>query len=171
MSKTNKNTSTDKQKTEQPNKSYSGKRYARVHPTTGKISLTKQSFKEQCDINNIINQVARTGVLQHANNAEADYVDAPEGDFQYMMNREADAKSQYELLPEHIRELFPTPISLAEFLSDDDNRPEAEELGLIPTDPLLKADIVSEASTEALSTNPDTNPPPSVVESPTDGAS
>lgn len=41
---------------------------------------THQSFKDECDINNIIEMHTRTGVVQHLNNRQPQYGDCPDSD-------------------------------------------------------------------------------------------
>ena len=48
------------------------------------------------------------------------------------MNRVLAAKTEFESLPAQIRARFQNdPAQLIEFLQDENNRPEAEELGLV----------------------------------------
>lgn len=48
---------------------------------TGVESLTHQSFKDECDVNNVIKRFTRTGQLTHVNQRPAQYGDAPEQSF------------------------------------------------------------------------------------------
>lgn len=44
-------------------------------------SLTRGSFKAECDVNNIVQQYARTGLVNHVAKATPHYGDAPDIDF------------------------------------------------------------------------------------------
>lgn len=67
---------------------------------------TKQSFKDECDINNIVEKYQRTGAVSHANNYEAQYGDVNVADFQTAMNTVAQANTMFEDLPSSLREEF-----------------------------------------------------------------
>lgn len=44
-------------------------------------SLTHQSFKDECDVNNIVRAYTQTGMINHLPRTEPQYGDAPEIDF------------------------------------------------------------------------------------------
>lgn len=46
----------------------------------GVTSLAKQSFKDECDVNNVIERFTRTGKLDHLNPRSPQYGEAPEMD-------------------------------------------------------------------------------------------
>src|SRR6185369_4770159 len=52
-----------------------------VVPDPKAISMTKQSFKDECDINNIVRRFEATGIVDHINAAHAKglYTDLPSG--------------------------------------------------------------------------------------------
>lgn len=80
----------------------------RVTTPTGELSLTHQSFKQDSDINVIVDRFARTGELPR-NNREPIYVDAPdleEGNFTSMQQKAAAARTLWEDLPEATRESY-----------------------------------------------------------------
>lgn len=52
-----------------------GRRVQVVFPEKG---LTKQSFKEECDVNNIVDTFLRTGIVLGQNKREAQYGEAPD---------------------------------------------------------------------------------------------
>lgn len=94
-------------------------------------SLTKQSFLEESDINTIVKRFNLTGQLPD-NVREPRYGDY-EGvfDFHTAMNAVRQAQEGFDILPAHIRARFHNdPQELLEFMADDNNRPEAEKMGL-----------------------------------------
>jgi len=44
-------------------------------------SLTRQSFKDECDVNQIVKRYTETGMINHIPRTKPQYGDAPEGDF------------------------------------------------------------------------------------------
>lgn len=106
-------------------------------------SLTHQSFKEECDINEIVRRFGLTGELPN------DYTPPVSGDFtnvtdfQSAMNAVRAAEEQFMLVPAHIRERFNNdPQRLIEFLENDANRAEALTLGLLQPPPEQTRDAV-----------------------------
>lgn len=98
--------------------------------TTGK-SRTKQSAKDECDINNIMKKYHRTGLLPSVN-ADGVYADvAVLGDFKTAYDQVIRAQELFDSLPSRVRERFDnSPQALLEFCQDDKNLKEAVELGL-----------------------------------------
>lgn len=97
-------------------------------------SMTKQSFVEQCDINNILKQFRTTGMVQHmrANADQGRYEDLPDSvDFQESMALVMDAQNAFASLPSKVRSRFDNdPAKFLEFMSDPRNQDEVYELGL-----------------------------------------
>lgn len=97
--------------------------------------LTQQSFKDECDINVLLQRYKVTGVvgaelLSSRSDAFIDVLDV--GDFMDCQNRLIDARNAFDSLPSSVRERFDNDaMKLVEFLSDVKNRGEAVELGLI----------------------------------------
>jgi phage internal scaffolding protein len=95
-------------------------------------SLAQQHFKDECDINNILRQFNITGLLPDAplSPRYGDFTGI--GDYHTALNRVIAAQDEFEALPAQIRARFNNdPAELIEFLEDDNNRPEAESLGLV----------------------------------------
>lgn len=95
-------------------------------------SLAQQHFKDECDINNILRQFNITGLLpeQPLSPRYGDFTGI--GDYHTALNRVIAAQDEFDSLPAQIRAKFDNdPANLIEFLNDDANRPEAEELGLV----------------------------------------
>jgi len=95
-------------------------------------SLAQQHFKEECDINTILQKFNITGLLPE-NTLSPRYGDFTGiGDYHTAMNRVIAVQEEFEALPAQIRARFNNdPENLIEFLENLDNRPEAEELGLV----------------------------------------
>jgi len=115
-----------------------------IHPVTGEIthppSRTKQEFKDECDINNIIKAYKITGQIAHisANAAKGVYMDLPEPtDYQESLNIIRQAEQSFDSLPAKIRDRFKNdPTQFLDFLKDPKNRDEAMDLGLIDRPPI-----------------------------------
>lgn len=69
-------------------------------------TLTEQSHKHACDVNNIMARYTATGVMEHVRNFEPVYADMTEGDYHDAMNAVASAKSMFEDLPSTMRRHF-----------------------------------------------------------------
>lgn len=95
-------------------------------------SLAQQEFKEESDINYIAERYGLTGEMPQV-------LDLPQYgdftgifDFQTAQNAVVEAKQQFMTLPAKMRARFNnSPQALLEFLADEDNRKEAEFLGLV----------------------------------------
>lgn len=58
--------------------------------------LTRQSFKEECDINNIVATYMRTGMVNHLPRVEPQYGDAPDLDFNEAAGIRARVRQMHE---------------------------------------------------------------------------
>jgi len=96
-------------------------------------SMTKQSFKDECDINVIMGRYMRTGVLDFINKHQPRYEDLTEAaDYQHAMLIVAESRSLFEDLPSSIRTKFENnPAKFLDFVHDPKNRPEMAEMGLL----------------------------------------
>lgn len=93
---------------------------------------TKQSFKNECDINTIVGRFAKTGVLSHTHGREPIWGDVEAMDFQGAMQLVANAREDFAALPSKLRDRFHNdPGALLGFLSNENNREEAIRLGLL----------------------------------------
>lgn len=96
------------------------------------LSLCKQSFAEEVDINTIVRRFHLTGELPTDVRAPQ-YVDF-EGvfDFHSAMNAVARAGESFDRMPAHVRARFHnSPAEFVDFCSDAANRSEAVKLGLV----------------------------------------
>jgi phage internal scaffolding protein len=95
-------------------------------------SLAQQHFKEECDINTILQKFNITGLLPEAPLSPRYGDFSGIGDYHTALNRVIAAQDEFEALPAQIRARFDNdPAKLIEFLDDEANRPVAEELGLV----------------------------------------
>lgn len=95
-------------------------------------SLAQQHFKEECDINTILQKFSVTGILPEAPLSPRYGDFSGIGDYHTALNRVIAAQEEFEGLPAQIRARFDNdPAKLIEFLDDEANRPEAETLGLV----------------------------------------
>ena len=86
---------------------------------------TKQSFKDECDINNIMARFQKTGVLAFANKFEARYGDVTGVDFGEAMRVVADARSMFAEMPARLRDRFANdPARFLEFVQNPANKDE-----------------------------------------------
>ncbi|UDN67647.1 internal scaffolding protein [robinz microvirus RP_82] len=101
-------------------------------------SMTKQEFKDECDINNIIKAYSQTGMLNHvaANAADGRYEDLPDNhELQDAILLVAAAEASFMSLPAKIRDRFGNdPVRFVEFTSNPDNLSEMHTLGLLRPD-------------------------------------
>lgn len=118
-----------------PRVDYDGTLY---NPHTGEFftppDRTKQAFKDECDINNILKQYKATGQLTHVRShaQQGKYDNLPdEVDFQTSLNTVIAAERAFSSLPSKLRNRFHNdPVEFLEFMSDPANQDEAIELGL-----------------------------------------
>lgn len=95
-------------------------------------TMTRQSHKDECDLNLIMRRFAATGILPAARPG-AMYGDfSSVGDYQTSLGIIERARSQFAALPSVIRERFKNdPSLMLAFVSDPANRDEAIKLGLV----------------------------------------
>jgi phage internal scaffolding protein len=107
-----------------------------VHVTFSTIgdSRTKQSFKAECDVNNILKNYNKTGIMPENFNP-GEYRDVDGIDYQESMQMVASANSMFEELPSALRKRFHNdPAQLLSFVHDEANVAEAHKLGLLRDD-------------------------------------
>lgn len=112
---------------------YSG--HVRHAITFSEETRTKQSFKDECDINNIMAKYQRTGLVEAVNQRQPQYGDVSAIDFRTAMETVANAQEMFEAMPSSTRKRFGnSPASFLEFVQDPGNRAEAIKLGLMKED-------------------------------------
>lgn len=106
----------------------------RVVVRSGRPSRVQQSFKSECDINNVMAKYRRTGYINFSRDiSEGKYLDLSSvGDFQTSMNKVIAAQNAFESLPSQIRNYFRNdPAEFLEFVGNPANAAKAAELGLV----------------------------------------
>lgn len=104
----------------------------RVQISFSGLGRTKQSFKAECDINQILARFLRTGVLDFTNKNEARYGDVTGLEYQTAVFQISRAKSMFEELPAQLRARFENePGRFIEFVNNPRNREECVEMGLM----------------------------------------
>lgn len=96
-------------------------------------SLTKQSFKDQVNINTIVAKHRRTGMFEHLNEKTPFYGDVSHiEDYKSCLEIVIKAKTLFAGMSADIRERFKNdPNEMISFLNDKSNLKEAEELQMI----------------------------------------
>lgn len=121
------------------------------------LSMTKQSFKDECDINNIIKRFDLQVATEHLQLAieRGYFVDLPSDlDFQEMQNQVAQARQAFEALSGAVRARFHNdPQEFLAFMQDPSKQQEAIDLGLAtlkpepaPPPPPMKVEVVNPES-------------------------
>lgn len=96
-------------------------------------SRTKQSFKDECDINNVVSRWMKSGIAGSSFNASTgsflDVSNVP--DYHTAMNVVLNAQRLFSELPSVVRERFKNdPGEYLRFMDDPNNTEEAIKLGL-----------------------------------------
>lgn len=101
-------------------------------PSVGK---TKQSFKDECDINVIMSRYMKTGVIDFVNKHQGRYGDVTGLDYQSAMQTISFAQSLFHELPSSVRTRFENdPAQFMDFVHDPSNEAEMHSLGLMKSD-------------------------------------
>lgn len=104
---------------------------ARVTIDTGP-GLTEQCHKEECDMNYILRDYQKTGLIKHAKENEGRYDDISVQDFQEAMLIVKEAENMFSGLPSNIRKRFQNnPAEFLEFTQNAENRDEMVKLGIL----------------------------------------
>lgn len=107
-------------------------------------SVTKQSFKEECDINTIMAKYQYNGELPILNQQFPQYLDCTGIEFQTYVDYVAQARDMFAALPSKIRNTFDNdPARFVDFCSQEANRAQLKEWGL------LAPEVTKPASTPA----------------------
>lgn len=95
--------------------------------------LTKQSMRDECDINLIMKKYAKTGVLEHQRQYRGDYSEFEAIDFHEAMNAITAANAMFMELPAKVRAQFGNdPGSFVDFVTDPENLEAVQKMGLAP---------------------------------------
>lgn len=99
----------------------------------GDVIVTKQEFRKEADINEIIRRIERSGLVSHVNQREPFFGDVtPFQGLHDALIKVEEARNLFMSYPAEIRNRFSNdPVQFVEFLEDESNRAEAIELGII----------------------------------------
>ncbi len=98
-------------------------------PTDYSDGRTKQSFKDETDVNAIIQKHTRMGTLSHLEQWGGNYGDWGDFDFQSAQNQIAKANSMFEQLPAGVRNQFKnSPERFLDYVTDPANKDNLAEL-------------------------------------------
>jgi len=94
---------------------------------------TKQSFKDECDINTIMARYQSTGEIPVINERAPQYLDVSSGfDFASMQAQIVQAQSLFNDLPSTLRNRFSNdPGAFLAYCQDESNHEEMRKLGLL----------------------------------------
>ncbi len=108
---------------------------------------TRQSFKKECDINQIMAKYQKTGAISHFARHASRYDFATGLDFHESMNVVLEGQRIFGELPAEIRARFITPEAFLDFVQDPANGDEMREMGLRdPVSRQEKAKLADEPS-------------------------
>lgn len=107
-----------------------GKIKRKVVLVTGE-GKTEQSHKKQCDMNYILRNYQKTGLITHAKKYQGQYDDVKVQDFNDAMMLVTKAKAMYEELPSNIRSRFTGPEQFIAFTNNPANAPEMVKMGIL----------------------------------------
>lgn len=104
------------------------------------LSLTKQSFKAECDVNEILRKWQKTGLVTHVASQPPKFGDFDQVvDYQGALNQVIAADAAFMALPSSVRDRFSNDAgALFAFVQDSSNRDEAISLGLIDPPPKVE---------------------------------
>jgi phage internal scaffolding protein len=99
--------------------------------------LTKQSFRDECDINTIMKRFANTGEIHHLNEGSPQFLDLPDAeDYQASLERVRAAEQAFSALPSAVRERYEnSPANLLEALGQEGERQFLIDQGIIEAPP------------------------------------
>jgi len=85
-------------------------------------SLTRQAFREECQINSILDRYQKTGIVEHVNTHSPQYGDISALDFKEAQDTLAKARTMFEELPSAAREHFHhDPQEFLEYVNEVDD--------------------------------------------------
>ena len=106
-------------------------------------SMTKQAFREECDMNRIMARYELTGQIEHVSSKQPIYGDFSQfADYQTMLGKVNQAAEAFEALPSELRkELKYDPQNLFSWIKDPANKDKAIKYGLMQSPPIEKHNI------------------------------
>jgi len=131
----------------------------RVRTLNSQPSKTDQSYKEDCDANNIIRKFNRTGMVTHVSKVQGKFADVSDvPDLLQGMERINEAKEAFMEVPAKIRAKFDNDVSkFYEYVSNPENHEEMVKMGLAEKRKHVSPDIGTKTKVEG---EPDAVPKP-----------
>lgn len=113
----------------------------RVQTLNEEPEVTKQSFRDECDINRIVKQYQMTGVVSHLNRAQARYMDVSGvTDYADALLMVESVREMFMELPAKARKVFGhDPAKFLDAAHDLEKRELLVEAGLLPPPEPVKA--------------------------------
>lgn len=126
----------------------------RFQKTTTGPTMTEQSHKKECDINQIMSKFQKTGILTHSKQYEPQYGYASDIDFLEAMTIVTKGQEMFADLPSSLRTRFANdPANFLNFINDPENEEEARKIGLLPkkvpeekAEPVVETGLSSQSS-------------------------
>lgn len=129
--------------------------HVRVRTPVGEVSMTRQEFKDECDLNVLMARYEKAGANPVMANAVPRYLDlADVPDFQEAMNLVIEAQRAFMSLPAVVRREFDNdPGKFVEFAEREENLPKLREWGLAAPektpDAPLRVEVVNSTASPA----------------------
>jgi phage internal scaffolding protein len=121
--------------------------------------LTEQAHKKECDMNYILADYRRTGLIKHAAKFKGKYDDVTQADFQDAMFIVTEAQQMFEQLPSETRNRFGNdPGAFLGFVQNPDNKEEMQKMGILKGNDGI--DINGAVVPSPVETQPVVEPPP-----------
>ncbi|WNK13446.1 MAG: internal scaffolding protein [Microvirus sp.] len=107
--------------------------HSRYTFNSGDEQITKQSHKAECDINTILKQYQRTGIITHVQSARPQYTDLPDVlDYQSSLNLLLEADEAFASLPAKVRDHFNnSPAGFLAAFADPSQADTLRQFGLL----------------------------------------
>lgn len=115
---------------------------------TAEEGKTRQEFKDECDINILLAQYERTGVVSHINPRSPMYLDVTDvPDLRGAIDLVNAANESFMTLPAAVRKTFDNdPVQFVEFASDPRNIGKLREWGLAAPETAVQGGSASAAT-------------------------
>lgn len=108
-----------------------GERIRPVLDCSKSPDMTRQDFKDDCDINLIMAKARKTGMVAHTAKYAGSYGEFMEIDYHEAMTAIAEADQMFETVPSDIRARFGNDAGkFLEFVTNEENADEVREMGL-----------------------------------------
>ncbi len=137
-------------------------------PTSYKDGLTKQSFRDETDINKILQRAQKAGVLSHLEKYEGMYGDFADFDFLDAQINLTRGREVFDALPSELRNEFSnSPAAFFEYVNDEANHdtlrsklPGLAQPGRQNIDLSGRSDPVEAPTEPTPAPDPEPTPPP-----------